>query len=134
VQKIEAPEKRSKVVRRGRRLAHGGGELAPFLLPDGVSIAIPTSHKKKKSRNTMKPADSVQSLAATGTGEEVEIRKILFETLRALCDELDVHEGDVVKCRAGTTTQLLLETRQGRRVTLQRDWARFIQVCPSHAA
>jgi hypothetical protein len=82
----------------------------------------------------MKPADSVQSLAATGTGEEVEIRKILFETLRALCDELDVHEGDVVKCRAGTTTQLLLETRQGRRVTLQRDWARFIQVCPSHAA
>ncbi len=71
----------------------------------------------------------LRSLAATGTGEAVEIRRILFETLRALCDDLDVHEGDVVTCRAGTRTQLLLETRHGRRVTLQRDWARFIQVC-----
>ena len=72
--------------------------------------------------------EPLRSLAATGTGEEVEIRRILFDTLRTLCDELDVHEGDVVKCRAGTTTQLLLETQHGRRVTLQRDWARFIQV------
>jgi DNA-binding Xre family transcriptional regulator len=73
-------------------------------------------------------SQSLRSLAATGTGEEVEIRRILFETLRSLCDKLDVHEGDVVKCRAETTTQLLLETPHGRRVTLQRDWARFIQV------
>ena len=70
----------------------------------------------------------LRSLAATGTGEAVEIRKILFGTLRDLCNQLDVHEGDVVKCRAGTATQLLLETAHGRRVTLQRDWARFIQV------
>ena len=69
-----------------------------------------------------------RSLAGAGTGEAVEIKRILFDTLRNLCDELDVHEGDVVKCRAGTTTQLLLETQHGRRVTLQRDWARFIQV------
>jgi hypothetical protein len=76
----------------------------------------------------------LRSLAATGTGEQVEIRRILFDTLRTLCDELDVHEGDVVKCRAGTNTQLLLETQHGRRVTLQRDWARFIQVCTASAA
>jgi DNA-binding Xre family transcriptional regulator len=73
-------------------------------------------------------AEPLRSLAATGTGEAVEIRRILFDTLRSLCDELDVHEGDVVTCRAGTTTQLLLETTHGRRITLQRDWARFIQV------
>ena len=72
--------------------------------------------------------EPLRSLAGTGTGEAVEIRHILFDTLRTLCDNLDVHEGDVVKCRAGTATQLLLETRHGRRVTLQRDWARFIQV------
>jgi hypothetical protein len=73
-------------------------------------------------------SEPLRSLAGTGTGEAVEIRRILFDTLRTLCDDLDVHEGDVVMCRAGTSTQLLLETEQGRRVTLQRDWARFIQV------
>jgi hypothetical protein len=70
----------------------------------------------------------LRSLAATGTGEAVEIRRILFNRLRTLCDQLDVHEGDVVKCRAGTSSQLVLETQHGRRVALQRDWARFIQV------
>jgi hypothetical protein len=73
-------------------------------------------------------AEPLRSLAATGAGEAVEIRRILFDTLRRMCDQLDVHEGDVVTCRAGSQTQLLLETQHGRRVALQRDWARFIQV------
>ncbi len=72
--------------------------------------------------------DPVRSLAATRTGEAVLIRRILFGTLRALCTDLGVREGDVVHCRAGTASHLLLETPAGRTVPLDRDWARFIQV------
>lgn len=72
--------------------------------------------------------DPVRSLAATRTGESVVIRRILFGALRALCADLGVREGDVVLCRAGTASHLLLETRAGRTVPLDRDWARFVQV------
>ena len=74
---------------------------------------------------------AVRSLAATQTGESVEIRKILINTLRTHCSDLDIREGDVVRCRASTHSQLLLETRNGRTVSLDRDWARFIQVADS---
>ncbi|HEX7119446.1 MAG TPA: hypothetical protein VF212_11700 [Longimicrobiales bacterium] len=72
--------------------------------------------------------DPVRSLAATRTGDVVLIRRILFGTLRALCTDLGVREGDVVHCRAGTASHLLLDTVGGRTVPLDRDWARFIQV------
>ena len=71
---------------------------------------------------------SCQSLAATRTGDCVEIRRILFGALRDLCSDLGLFEGQWVRCRAGTTSQLMLETPDGRTVALQRDWARFIQV------
>ena len=73
-------------------------------------------------------SQTLHSLAATRTGEFVEIKKILFSTLRAHCADLDIAEGDVLRCRAGTPSQLVLETKHGRIVSLQRDWARFIQV------
>ena len=69
-----------------------------------------------------------QSLAATRSGDSVEIRRILFGALRDLCTDLGLFEGQWVRCRAGTASQLLLETGDGRTVALQRDWARFIQV------
>ncbi|HEX7089061.1 MAG TPA: FeoA domain-containing protein [Longimicrobiales bacterium] len=69
-----------------------------------------------------------RSLAATASGEAVEIKRILFEALRELCADLGVREGDLVRCRAETPSQLLLETPTGRTVALARDWARFIQV------
>ncbi|HEY8484829.1 MAG TPA: FeoA domain-containing protein [Longimicrobiales bacterium] len=79
------------------------------------------------------PESQVRSLAATGPGESVEIRRILFGTLRALCADLGVREGDVVRCRAGTGSHIWLETPSGRTVAIERDWARFIQVCdPEH--
>jgi hypothetical protein len=70
------------------------------------------------------------SLAATRTGQTVEIRRILFQGLREHCSDLDIHEGDVLRCRADTASQLILETTHGRTVALQRDWARFIEVVP----
>jgi len=70
----------------------------------------------------------VRSLAAARAGEIVQIRRILFGALRHLCDELGIREGDVVTCRAGTPSHLLLQTRNGRTTALERDWTRFIQV------
>jgi hypothetical protein len=72
--------------------------------------------------------NSARSLAAIDTGEAVEIRRILFDVLRGLCADLGVQEGDVVRCRANTSSHLLLETPTGRTVALERDWARFVQV------
>jgi hypothetical protein len=69
-----------------------------------------------------------QSLAATQTGDVVVIQRILFEGLRSRCSELDIFEGETVRCRAGNNSQLMLETQRGRTVALERDWARFIQV------
>lgn len=74
--------------------------------------------------------DHVRSLAATRTGEAVLIRRILFGALRSFCTALGLREGDVVRCRAGTPSHLLLETASGRTIPLERDWARFIQVSP----
>jgi hypothetical protein len=50
--------------------------------------------------------------------------------LREHCSDLDIHEGDVLRCRAENASQLILETTNGRTVALQRDWARFIEVVP----
>src|SRR5437763_985639 len=77
--------------------------------------------------------DPAHSLAATSAGESVQIRRILFGALRALCADLGVREGDIVLCRAGTSSHLLLDTPEGRTVTLERDWARFIQVASCNA-
>lgn len=70
----------------------------------------------------------VRSLAATRAGEAVMIRRILFGTLRNLCADLGVFEGDIVSCRAGTSTHLVLRTSAGRTIPLDREWARFIQI------
>ena len=78
----------------------------------------------------MSPREQPHSLAATRSGEVVEIRRILFQGLREHCSDLDIHEGDVLRCRADTASQLILETTHGRTVALQRDWARFIEVVP----
>jgi hypothetical protein len=73
-------------------------------------------------------SEPVRSLAAADTGEAIQIRRILFGALRALCADLGLREGEIIRCRAGTPSQLMLETPTGRVVALERDWARFIQV------
>ncbi len=78
--------------------------------------------------STAYASEPIRSLAAADTGEAIEIRRILFGALRNLCADLGVHEGEVVRCRACTPSQLLLETGAGRVVALERDWARFIQI------
>lgn len=70
----------------------------------------------------------VRSLASARAGEAVMIRRILFGALRNLCADLGVFEGDVVSCRAGTSTHIVLRTSAGRTIPLDREWTRFIQI------
>jgi FeoA-like protein len=80
------------------------------------------------------PKHATQSLAATKTGDVILIQRILFEGLRTRCSELDIFEGDTVRCRAGTPSHLMLQTQRGRTIALERDWARFIQVAKEPTA
>lgn len=80
------------------------------------------------------PAIPIRTLASLAPGESGTIRTILFGALRALCSDLGIHEGDRVRCRAGTAGVLILETPDGRAISLARDWARFIQLDTAIAA
>lgn len=61
-------------------------------------------------------------------GEAVRIQRILFDSLRSLCEDLGIHEGDVLHCRAATPALLLLDVPGGHTVELELGWARFVQV------
>jgi hypothetical protein len=71
---------------------------------------------------------ALRSLAGAHAGETLQVQRILFGALRAHCKAMELQEGDVVHCRNASAHRLILETRSGRIVALDRDWARFIQV------
>jgi hypothetical protein len=72
--------------------------------------------------------DGVRSLAAIREGETRVVERILFDLTRARCAALGIIEGDRVLCRRATHGQLWLETSSGAIVTIDREWATFIQV------
>jgi hypothetical protein len=69
-----------------------------------------------------------RSLHAMAPGESARITGILFEQLRAECAHRGLRPGQRVRCRAAGPQWLILETDEGRRVLLERDWARFVEV------
>jgi hypothetical protein len=74
------------------------------------------------------PIQPLTSLAGIRAGDVVEVRAILFDSLRAQCSALGYAEGTVVRCRSAGRASLLLVTPDGRTVPVDRDAARFIQV------
>jgi hypothetical protein len=64
-------------------------------------------------------------------GESAHVESIVLATLRGLCGDIGIREGESVRCRAGTGGVLVLDTQDGRVVSLARDWARFIRVLPT---
>jgi hypothetical protein len=71
------------------------------------------------------------SLASVEANEQVVIRKVLYPSLRLLCGKLGLVPGESVICRASSAHRLYLRTSSGRRIALERDQARFIQVAPA---
>ena len=71
---------------------------------------------------------SYRSLASANAGERLAIRRIMSSQAKHLCAQVGVREGDEVLCRANTHSCLILKTPNGRVVSLDQDWARFIQI------
>jgi Fe2+ transport system protein FeoA len=74
--------------------------------------------------------ETSRTLASLTPGESGRIQSFLYTSLRGLLSDLGIHEGEVVRCRAGTGGVLVLDTADGHSVSLARDWARFIEVVP----
>lgn len=55
---------------------------------------------------------------------------ILFDGIRELCRDAGIAVGERIRCRSNDGPQLLLETAEGRLVSLDQRWARFVQVAP----
>lgn len=71
------------------------------------------------------------TLAQVRAGEDTRVTRILFAALRALCEDLGIHENERFHCRTATGTMLVLEAEDGHIVSLAKDWARFIRVEPA---
>lgn len=69
-----------------------------------------------------------RTLASLLPGESGTVQSFLFGSLRSLCDDLGIRQGETVRCRAGTAGVLILDTQDGHTVSVARDWARFIRV------
>jgi hypothetical protein len=74
------------------------------------------------------PVAGTRTLATLKPGQSALIDTIVFGALRTLCGDLGIREGETVSCRAGTAGVLIIDTQDGRTVSLARDWARFIRL------
>jgi hypothetical protein len=71
---------------------------------------------------------SFRSLASANVGETLAIRRIRSRQVAQWCEQLGMREGDAVQCRANTNTCVILRTAAGRVVSMDQDWARYIQI------
>ena len=69
-----------------------------------------------------------RSLASAHAGEMLAIRRIRSRHVAQWCEQLGIREGDAVECRANTSACLIVRTSQGRVISVNQDWARYIQI------
>jgi hypothetical protein len=69
-----------------------------------------------------------RTLASLRPGESGTVDGFIFDALRSLCRDIGIREGEGVRCRAGTGGVLLLDTADGRTISMARDWARFVRL------
>jgi hypothetical protein len=74
--------------------------------------------------------NEARTLASLAPGETALVDRIVFGALRSVCGDLGLREGESVHCRAGTSGVLVLDTQDGRAISLASDWARYINVAP----
>ena len=72
----------------------------------------------------------VETLAAAKPGAPYRITDLVFSMVRDRCRELGLAEGDEIRCVENGRRSLCLERSDGRRVSLDRDYAWFVQVEP----
>jgi hypothetical protein len=81
----------------------------------------------------LRAVTGTRTLASLTPGESGRIHSFLYGSLRGLLSDLGIHEGETVRCRAGTGGVLVLDRQDGETVSVARDWARFIEVTSAHA-
>ncbi len=74
-----------------------------------------------------------RSLQSIAPGERARVVTILFDRLRLECRQLGLQPGEQVLCRAASPGWLILETKAGRCVRLERGWARFVEIADVEA-
>jgi hypothetical protein len=80
------------------------------------------------------PPQFTRTLASLAPGDSGTVESFLFGSLRSLCNDLGIRQGETVRCRAGTAGVLILDTQDGHIVSVARDWARFIRLDAARAA
>lgn len=73
-------------------------------------------------------------LSAASPDREYRIRRFLFGMVRDRCWSLGLREGAAVRCRARRKGGVRLELDDGRRVTLEEPYARFVELTPDEGA
>lgn len=76
----------------------------------------------------------VRSLAEARPGEALEIRCILFDSVRGVCETLGIRAGDRVRVEAATPARIGLTRPDGTGALLDARWAEFIQVASDPSA
>ena len=74
-----------------------------------------------------------RTLASLAPGDSGTVESFLFGSLKVICGDLGIRAGETVRCRAGTAGVLILDTQDGRMVSVSREWARFIRVAAGAA-
>jgi hypothetical protein len=69
-------------------------------------------------------------LSGACTGDTLEVRAILFGSLRHECSRMGIVQGVRFVLRDDTPTHLHLDRCEGGSAVLRREWTRFIQVAP----
>lgn len=67
-------------------------------------------------------------LSDASPDREYRIRRFLFGMVRDRCWSLGLREGSAVRCRARRDAGVRLELDDGRRVTLEAPYARFVEL------
>jgi hypothetical protein len=72
--------------------------------------------------------EATRNLASVQCGQRVQIERMLFGMVRDYCYDVDIHEGDIIRCVSWHNGPLLFENNIGRVVRVDLEWSRFIKV------
>lgn len=69
-----------------------------------------------------------RSLAVVGAGRACQVESVLFGTVRSYCQELGIRDGAVLECLSRDSSGVEVQTPDGSRARVPREYAWFISV------
>jgi hypothetical protein len=71
---------------------------------------------------------SLRPLSDVNHGEQVQVVEVVFDAVRRLCPDVELHPGDILDCEARTQRSIAFRRTDGRTVVIDRFYASFIAV------